>query len=183
MKTLDLNASLGQRLHRWWAGFALAMLAVQAAWGYYDPVIQRWINRDPIRENGFERRASPASAPRSSGSTENGTVKDAGANPFVFCDNAPTLKLDPDGRGIFGLCKNLPDLFYVTPACWKAQQQYRDAIKMLNAKYGEGNWPEPVDRAMDKWKKDLLKELPSCIDPIIKGVPGSSGTGPAVTPR
>jgi hypothetical protein len=183
MKIRYQNTARSHHPHRRWLALAITLLALPSARGYYDPSTQRWINRDPITEIGFERRAQPASTPKSPAATESGTVKDVGANPFSFCDNAPTIKLDPDGRGIFSFCKNLPNLFYVTPACWQAQQQYQDTIKRLDSKYGQGNWPEPVQKAMDKYKQDLLKDLPSCIDPIIKGVPGSSGTGPVVTPR
>lgn len=52
------------------------------AWGYYDPAVQRWINRDPIAEPGFNAVALRGpSRPTVQGSE--------GANLFLFVRNAP----------------------------------------------------------------------------------------------
>jgi hypothetical protein len=45
----------------------------RTAHAYYDPGVQRWINRDPVAENG-------------------------GINVFRFAANSPSMRIDPDGR-------------------------------------------------------------------------------------
>ena len=34
---------------------AALLLSIQTVWAYYDPGVQRWINRDPVGEPGFAR--------------------------------------------------------------------------------------------------------------------------------
>ena len=62
---------------------------------FYDPNLQRWLNRDPIGEQGFEALES--------GSTPSGfaTVPaevTQGANVYAFVGNGPTGRHDADGR-------------------------------------------------------------------------------------
>jgi hypothetical protein len=55
----------------------LALIGVQSAWGFYDPSVGRWINRDPIGEEG-------------------------GLNLYAFVENNPVISTDPfglDGSG------------------------------------------------------------------------------------
>jgi RHS repeat-associated protein len=54
---------------------------------YYDPNLQRWPNRDPLGEQGFETLA------RIPDSEED----DADINDYIFIDNGPTLDYDSDG--------------------------------------------------------------------------------------
>jgi hypothetical protein len=58
---------------RWWVAFLCAACSLQVASAYYDPGVQRWINRDPIQEGG-------------------------GVNLFGFVHNSPPQMLDTDGR-------------------------------------------------------------------------------------
>src|ERR1051326_3679396 len=53
----------------------LVLFCSSAAWGFYDPTLQRWINRDPLYERGDE-------------------------NLYRFSANAPTWLIDSDGRQI-----------------------------------------------------------------------------------
>jgi RHS repeat-associated protein len=53
---------------------------------FYDPALQRWPNRDPLGESGFEtlRRGVPI------------VIRD-GFNVYSFVDNNPIISYDPDG--------------------------------------------------------------------------------------
>jgi hypothetical protein len=72
-------------------------LGTPAVSGFYDPSIQRWVNRDPIGEKG-------------------------GFNLYGFSGNVPTLKIDRDGRspihlgGAVALRCGVP---YLAAAHWK----------------------------------------------------------------
>src|SRR5512140_2977999 len=57
--------------------FLLYLLGLFEAGAFYDPALQRWVNRDPL-----------------------GEVLDY--NLCRFCANAPTLCVDRDGRSTFG---------------------------------------------------------------------------------
>jgi hypothetical protein len=75
----------------------LALLsAPQLAPAYYDPGLQRWINRDPIRERGFEtlRRHS---------STRSGRIHTADGDLYQFVYNKPGNFIDSDGLGVVAL--------------------------------------------------------------------------------
>lgn len=39
-----------------WLLVVTAMVITNVAYGFYDPNLQRWINRDPLGEPGFEVR-------------------------------------------------------------------------------------------------------------------------------
>jgi hypothetical protein len=58
---------------RFWVALLLALCTHQTASAYYDPGEQRWINRDPIQEQG-------------------------GLNIYQFVANNPSSKADVDGR-------------------------------------------------------------------------------------
>ena len=102
-------------------------------------------------------------------------------NLYQSVNNNPNSYIDPDGRSIKSAC----ELFYVTPAVNKAINDYKDAERRLNKKYGPGKWPDPIEDYMDKWKKDLLKRFGRDVaDPIIRTTPGTTPKGrPVVRPR
>ena len=57
-----------------------------AAFGFYDPAAQRWVNRDLLGESGFEViRKGLGSIPSNQG------------NCYLFVHNRPTVFIDPDG--------------------------------------------------------------------------------------
>jgi RHS repeat-associated protein len=76
---------------------ALFLSAVTAS-AYYDPGMQRWLNRDPLGESGFElvvKRPLPGK----------GFVKEEPiANFYVFGENNPVLNSDPFGLDCNYLC-------------------------------------------------------------------------------
>jgi RHS repeat-associated protein len=77
-----------------WLVALLALLSgPHLASAYYDPGVQRWINRDPVREPGFQAVKRP-----------NRTIRGSGLNFYLFVQNAPNLYVDPEG-----LQKVLPD--------------------------------------------------------------------------
>jgi RHS repeat-associated protein len=64
----------------------LWLLSQQCGQCFYDPGLQRWINRDPLGEVGFEAlRHKPPSA-----------LGD-GLNRYLFVENAPIASVDSDG--------------------------------------------------------------------------------------
>ena len=80
--------------HRRALPLLLLLLSAQLACAYYDPGLQRWINRDPKDETGFyrvwrndARRAQPATGPSASR-----------VNLFTYVSNGPVNAVDPDGR-------------------------------------------------------------------------------------
>jgi RHS repeat-associated protein len=60
---------------------------------WYAPELQRWPNRDPLGEPGFELSYRKTS----SGSGGIGELVE-GPNHYTFAGNHPTISIDPDGR-------------------------------------------------------------------------------------
>jgi len=81
-----------------WPSALLALLSAPTlASAYYDPGVQRWINRDPLLEPGFEivRSAyAPSGAPR--GFLSFGEFLE-GLSLYGFLRNTPTMHVDPFG--------------------------------------------------------------------------------------
>src|SRR5437899_9673723 len=71
----------------------LLIWTTQTASAWYDPGLQRWINRDSIADSGF--------APNLQRRTPDAGVRPAAALPssggYVFVSNAPLTKRDPLG--------------------------------------------------------------------------------------
>lgn len=81
-----------------WIALALLSVPVQTQ-AYYDPAPQRWINRDPVGEPGFEGlkqadipmvRVAPEDVP------DDLPLADS-PNSYVFVRNRPTSEIDPFG--------------------------------------------------------------------------------------
>jgi hypothetical protein len=68
--------------------FLLLVLGTFEVSAFYDPGLQRWINRDPLYDRG---------SPSGRGSLA-GQETLEGRNVFTFVENAPLGRLDPDGR-------------------------------------------------------------------------------------
>jgi hypothetical protein len=71
-------------------GMITALLCfVEAASAFYDPAVQRWLNRDPLAEPGFEHARRPGTR----------AVSEAGPReiPYVFVQNSPLNGIDPFG--------------------------------------------------------------------------------------
>jgi hypothetical protein len=106
------------QLRCWLVLFSLAA-SLQATLGYYDPAAQRWINRDPIYEPGFQsvstrnsasgcqaRKCQGADVPETAWArARTASLSDC---QYRFCANEPTSDIDP--LGLFSL--HLP--FYYT---------------------------------------------------------------------
>jgi len=142
---------------------------------WYAPEIQRWLNRDPIGEFGFELLIWTSTLVNS----ETATIFHPNGHTFLL--NAPNTYVDPTGLSIQSMC----EICTVTPAMLRAHQAYRDAIKRLDEKYGEGNWPDNIEKYMDDWLKLLIQKFPSCVvKPAVETVPGTFPKGgPVVRPK
>ena len=68
----------------------ILLAAAQLASAFYDPSLGRWINRDPITENGFRMLSKPQSFSRS-----------GELNLYAFVKNQPIGELDPLGLKIW----------------------------------------------------------------------------------
>ena len=64
----------------------ITLLAHHTARAWYDPGLQRWINRDPLGEAGFESLRRGATAARVHG-----------GNLYTMARNGPTSRVDPLG--------------------------------------------------------------------------------------
>jgi len=73
-----------------WAGFAGSATSGLYYYGYrfYDPYLQRWLNRDPINEPGFNLLIQ----------SQTPFNLDEEKNLYAFVHNDPLNKIDPDGR-------------------------------------------------------------------------------------
>ncbi len=93
---------------------------------YYDPNLQRWLNRDPIGESGFELRRF-----------RNGVMLRViallqiigGNNLFEFIQNQPT-----EGYDALGLDGTTPQTGPNSFACALATKNYQDAVNALHDK-------------------------------------------------
>src|SRR5262245_6216641 len=69
----------------------LLTLAAIPARAYYDPGVQRWLNIDPDEDAGFR-------ACLLEHSQGHGRLLGEPREPYIFGDNDPAGRLDPDGR-------------------------------------------------------------------------------------
>jgi len=80
----------------WFTMKAAAMLATLfftggPAFAYYDPGMQRWLNRDPLVERGFRIL------------NQSDATKAFDANHFMFVGNNPILSVDANGLSYVGI--------------------------------------------------------------------------------
>jgi hypothetical protein len=128
-----------------WALLALVLLllTLRPAFAFYDPGVQRWLNRDPFPELGFQESLSPAIArPRHS--------HDASAYAFVM--NTP---------------ENAADAWGLTPMFKGCRQKEIDAInKTLKA-----DCAKAPDCAKKCRSKEGQSAAASGVDKICNGSP------------
>lgn len=74
----------------------LLLLPIPRASAYYDPGVQRWVNRDPINEPGFEALPRRTGAVVLMGATQSPSL-------FTFVGNRPVRGLDTFGLQMVGL--------------------------------------------------------------------------------
>lgn len=85
-----------------WLGTPLLLLIMlggaSAVEAYYDPGIQRWLNRDPLGENGFEKRRAAHSYGESADVTdwEPQDVSNT-SNLYEYVGNKPNMQIDSYG--------------------------------------------------------------------------------------
>ena len=70
-------------------GLLLILTSLRTTSAYYDPGVQRWINRDPYGEPGFELLRH-----------QRQSVLGDGRNCCVFVENDPVTSIDADGTQI-----------------------------------------------------------------------------------
>ena len=122
--------------------FGLVMFGVivvtQIASAYYDPNLQRWINRDPLQEPGFEHL-------RQAGARQ---LRREAASQYPFVGNNPItefdlLGLDRPAPGSYGVpLKRAPTQLL---PCWADFLDTYAMIKIGNSGYGYGSFPVAND--------------------------------------
>jgi RHS repeat-associated protein len=146
---------------------------------FYDPNLQRWLNRDPLGEYG-------------------------GINLHAFVSGDPINEIDPFGQKCDW--SKIGDWFKRTAIAggaalttlagakayyaWKAQASsngaYDSARDMLNKKYGDGpdgsDWPDSVQQYMRDWRASNLRELWTTAKTTSESVPGTTRAGPVNNP-
>jgi RHS repeat-associated protein len=83
-----------------WVGFAGSTTAGLYYYGYrfYDPYLQRWVNRDPHNELGFGNLLIPEVVYEADNDeSEDTSDKDANTQPYTFVFNSPPGWIDPVG--------------------------------------------------------------------------------------
>jgi hypothetical protein len=105
-----------------WFLTLLALLTTShLASAYYDPGVQRWINRDPLGEPGFEVMRGPNNRPAAAVRPR---VAPSGRNLYGLVRNHPLSHYDP-----FGLAERGPG----TIACQQATEQAEAAWDVADA--------------------------------------------------
>jgi len=137
---------------------------------FYDPALQRWVNRDPIAESG-------------------------GLNLYTFVRNDPNRFVDLNGNepvtvgivttvicsAIYGVARfGIGISAYQTQS--DSEKAYRDELKRLERRYGVC-LPDNIQEYMDQWRNELLCGFGAGIAPFVEGVPGISSTGPVSFPK
>jgi len=95
-----------------------------AASAYYDPSVQRWINRDPIGEPGFQVASANSDKP----------IRQRSTMLYGFAGNAPVMRYDLHGLNPvddaerFWTKVSIPvivtDLAIIGCICWNLEQGY-----------------------------------------------------------
>jgi hypothetical protein len=120
-------------------------LGTPAVSGFYDPSIQRWVNRDPIGESG-------------------------GRNLYKFVHNSPTRYIDPNGQFVFRLCQVMSCQRKINK--W-ASDCKKNLPNCDNAEFDD-EWPGQMKRAECLgFRKDLVKQCIDNADEMIKGCSGA----------
>ncbi len=173
---------------------------------YYDPNLQRWLNRDPFSDLGYEVVQIPL--PIEVLNSQRWAERIEGPNLYRFARNAPTDFVDTDGMGTWGdvgsglwnglknnwgklsgavggtMCTIAGDKCYqALKAAADAASKYQNTVNVIIQKYGSmGDAPQGVQQLMAQWQKDNLKLAADAAKECFKGVPGSSGNGPVDNP-
>ena len=126
---------------------------------FYDPNLQRWPNRDPITEEGFEGLQDLSSIKIPVGAFR---VSGDGINLYEFVQNQPTLYYDSVGLELTG-----PG----TPACAKALANYAIAYKIATNSPTQRNIANAAEALQDaikactKPKPPAPPKQPVCPEP------------------
>jgi uncharacterized protein RhaS with RHS repeats len=93
---------------RQWLPFVALVASIQLTLGYYDPGIQRWINRDPIGERGgnnlyaFVRNAPIASADAFGNEVTMGDITVVGGR--TVCDGTGGFVMEIFNHDVDSIC-------------------------------------------------------------------------------
>jgi RHS repeat-associated protein len=87
---------------------------------FYDPNLQRWPNRDPMGELGFQATRRAVTRDVASIRLTGGAEPIIGPDLYKFIGNDPIDGIDPDGNALFG---------WQSKACAKAQKALAAAIR------------------------------------------------------
>jgi RHS repeat-associated protein len=153
---------------------------------FYEPYLQRWLNRDPLTEKGFAvlfhhlALGLPAGEPQA-------PLYALRFHPYTFVLNDPEGSLDIEGLSVWSdvcdwMARKSPlrpviDACVVTPAAIKAQQTFQDTVRRVEDRYGDTP-PVGWDELVAEWQKELLRQFGPCIaEPIIDAVPATSRKG------
>jgi RHS repeat-associated protein len=106
---------------------------------WYDPNLQRWLNRDPVGDEG-----TFVSIGRHTGYPDAWLRQEALGNLYGFCHNGPPLFIDPDGRPVIaipiiagGIIIEIGQAVTIGAVVCLAIPSCRDAMTRLAQKVGE----------------------------------------------
>jgi RHS repeat-associated protein len=133
---------------------------------FYDPLTQRWLNRDPIQERG-------------------------GINLYGFVYNSPVNSTDSDGRiaaAIVGVCAvAIVGGLYIFAKVLNnsTKRSYNDRTisnEIDQAANPETSLGQPVDNNGNSMRGRAIGDTADDVKDLIESAPGSSLTGPISTP-
>ena len=176
MKQMKIEVAKFMKTRMNIVGMALTLLALlfsaHTASAYYDPGVQRWVNRDPMGERGFEVLRDPISY--------NGATlllrRKAGSNPFEFVVNdapnqhdefglLPQRDTDPDDKSPFGHWKR-PHPY--DPSCPDDRADLRDCFKQAKA-YDDAVYKKSGDHLSSE---EFMKVVRDCMKDKGHQLPG-----------
>ncbi|MDR3410025.1 MAG: RHS repeat-associated core domain-containing protein, partial [Formivibrio sp.] len=168
---------------------------------FYDSNLQRWLNRDPFGELGFE--AVQVGLPFKFWSMQPWGERIEGPNLFEFARNDGIDFMDTDGMGAMGTIGGTIGSIWkpvsvavggalctlagykcamAIQAATDAAGKYQAAVTILNNKYGDsGEWPQAIVQLMNQWNSDNVK-LAGAATTACAHVGGSSTAGPVNNP-
>jgi RHS repeat-associated protein len=150
---------------------------------WYAPSLQRWLNQDPIQEQG-------------------------GINLYTYVGNNSIDQIDIDGKG--PIKEGAKAVGSACVSTWKATttavatitglvggatayysyssnrygwERYRDAENNLNRRFGDPeDWPEWARQSMQEWRVQLIRGFGKAAGDVYKTVPGTPASGPVNNP-
>jgi RHS repeat-associated protein len=169
---------------------------------FYDPNLQRWPNRDPFGDLGFEA-VQIGSAFKFWSMQPWGELIE-GPNLYEFARNNGIDFIDTDGMGAMSTIGNTIGNIWkpvsgavggvlctlsgykcamAYQAAMDAASKYRAGVDLLNNKYGDsGEWPPAIVQIMNQWQNDNIKLAAAAAAACAHAAPGTSTSGPVNNP-